>query len=305
MLRTVAKRSALVFSLVFSLVVAGCTSAGRPRLVPPDSGRLRVAVAFYPIEEIVRNVGGDLVDVIELTPAGSEPHDVEMSAQTATQLAQADIVLYLGHGFQPTVEKAIASLGRDVVKVDLLDSVALIVDAKRVDPHIWLDPVNMAAMTDNVASILSAADTDAATGFRAQAAAYSAQLGALADEFSARLANCASRTVVISHRSFAYLTTRMHLDQIAIAGISPDEEPAPRRLQTVAEMARRLGVSTVFYEARVADELARTVADEIDAATAPLNPIESITSADLASGTSYLTLQRANLAALSKGLRCS
>lgn len=300
MLRTIAPQVAVVCCVV----LAGCTSAGGRVAVPADSGRLRVAVSFYPIEEIVDNVGGDQVEVIELTPAGSEPHDLEMSPQTAAQLEQANVVFYLGHGFQPTVEKAIASLGGDVVKVDLLNSVETIVEAGQVDPHIWLDPINMIAMTDDVASTLSTAHADGSTRFQAHAAAYSRQLAALADEFSAKLAHCQSRTVVISHRSFAYLTTRMDLDQLAIVGISPDEEPAPKRLQAVAESARRLGVSTVFSEARVSDGLASTVADEIDATTAALDPIESITSSELTAGASYISLQRANLAALVGGLRC-
>ena len=103
----------------------GCSSANSTS-APEQANRLRVAVAFYPIEEIVRSVGGVDVEVIDLTPPGSEPHDLELTAQTASELQDASMVFFLGRGFQPGVEKALESLPESAQRVDLLKGIPLL-----------------------------------------------------------------------------------------------------------------------------------------------------------------------------------
>lgn len=228
---------------------------------------------------------------------------------------------FLGRGFQPSVEKAVSALSESVRAVDLLDSVELLpvtpqlegtvgeVDGEvldgNTDPHVWVDPTNMVALTDTVASTLAELRPADAVTFDAGARAYEAQLAALGDRFSTQLATCASRTIVTSHRAFEYLARRYHLEQIPIAGISPDEEPDPKSLQAVAEAAKADGVTVVFFEERVPAALSETVAREIGASTDALDPIETITQDRLDAGESYLTIQTANLAALVKALRCA
>ena len=297
----------------------GCSSANSPS-APAQANRLRVAVAFYPIEEIVRSVGGVDVDVIDLTPPGSEPHDLELTAQTASELQDASMVFFLGRGFQPGVEKALESLPDAARRVDLLEGISLLpvtdqlagtqgevegetIDGDR-DPHVWVDPVQMIAMTMIVTETLSKADPTNAQAFGVRAQAYVTTLSELDKAFATRLANCESRTIVTSHRAFAYLTDRYELQQIPIAGISPEEEPDPKSMQAVAAAAKEFDVTTVFFEDRVPKDLSETIAAEIGAQTAALDPIETITSDDLADGVTYASIQRSNLETLTAALRC-
>jgi zinc transport system substrate-binding protein len=303
------------------LLVSAFTACGDDRRASPSSDRLRVAVAFYPIEEIVRNVGGDRVDVVDLTPAGGAPHDLEMTAKRAEALEEAKVVLYIGKGFQPAVEKAIAALPDRVAKVDLLGTVDLLpvtaalegtsgeVDGEELadgrDPHVWLDPRHMAALTAKVAETLAAADPDHGEDYARGADGYRARLTALDENFRTGLAMCESRSIVTSHRAFEYLARRYGLKQIPIAGISPDEEPDPRTLEAVAQAARADGVRVIFFEEQVSPKLSQTVAAEIGARTDTLDPVETVTADDFEEGTTYLSVQEANLAALTRALRCS
>lgn len=304
-------------------VVAGGLYGGQITRVEaagsPDG--LTVAVAFYPIEELVRQVGGADVAVVNLTPPGGGPHDLELSPQKAAELGQADVVFFIGRGFQPIVQNAVEALDDSVVKIDLLDTVELLpvsaqlegtqgdVDGEvlegNTDPHIWVDPVNMVTMAGVVEETLSAASPDNAAAFATNAAAYVGVLSDLDDEFSTQLADCESRTIVTSHRAFEYLAQRYDLEQIAIAGISPDEEPDPRTLQAVADAAEAKGVTVVFFEEQVPPDLAETVAREIGASTDALDPVETITQDRLDDGTTYITIQQDNLAALVGALRCT
>jgi zinc transport system substrate-binding protein len=279
------------------------------------------AVAFYPIAEIVRRVGGDVIDVIELTPPGSEPHDLELTAKEADELRLVDVVFYLGRGFQPGIQEVVDVLGDDVVKADLLTAVDLLpvtgqldgtvgeVDGEvldgDVDPHIWVDPANMATMATYVAQVLGDSIPQRRSVFEAAAAAYSAEMDRLGDDFAAGLARCESRTIVTSHRAFEYLARRYELTQIPIAGVSPEAEPDPKSMEAIAAAARADGVTTIFFEEQVPAALAETIAREIGAETAALNPVETITQERLDAGDSYGVIQRQNLAALVAALRCT
>src|SRR5438128_5629110 len=92
---------------LLALLTAGC---GRGRGAGTDSppagaGRPQVVANFYPVSEAARRVGGDRIAVTNLTPAGAEPHDLELSPRQVDLIEGAGLVLYLGHGFQPGVEK--------------------------------------------------------------------------------------------------------------------------------------------------------------------------------------------------------
>jgi zinc transport system substrate-binding protein len=296
--------------LVLGLLAAALTacSNGTNR----DDGITQVAVAFSPIEEIVRQVGGDKVGVITLVPPGEEAHEYDPTPKQLTQLAEADVVFYLGQGFQPNVEKALESLPASVQRVDLLAGLTLLPVTSQLpgtdgdaegetladgnDPHVWLSPRNMRAMADAVATQL---------GSTADAATYDAALAALDSEFAAGLARCRSPYIVSSHRAFAYLADAYGLQAVAIAGVSPSEEPSAKTLEAIAAFARSNDVTTIFFEENLPEDLAKTLADEVGATTGVLDTIESLSADQLKAGDDYLSLMRDNLAALRQGLGCS
>jgi len=317
------RRFVLLGSVALALsVIAACGSDDSSDSATPDTtATLTIAVAFYPVEEIVRGVGGDGVQIVDLTPPGGAPHDLELTPQKVTDLEGADLVFYIGRGFQPSVEKALAGLPDNVIKVDLLDTVTLLpvtpqlagtegeVDGEvlegNTDPHIWVDPANMITMTKAVEATLASAAPSEKAAFASNASDYVGELTALDGAFTTQLKTCESRTIVTSHRAFEYLANRYDLKQIPIAGISPDEEPDPKSLEAVAAAAKADGVTTVFFEEQVPKDLSETVAREIGATTDALDPIESITQDRLDAGTTYVSIQEANLASLVKGLRCT
>lgn len=284
-------------------------------------GALTVAAAFYPLEEAARGVGGDLVEVVGITPPGQGPHDLQLEPKQVEEIVGADVVFLLGRGFQPQVEAATADAGDDTRVVDLLDRVELLpvdpqldgtqgaVDGEvldgDVDPHVWLDPARMIAMVEAMVATLSEVDPDRASEYRSNADAYLEGLTGLDAEYRAALADCASRVVVTSHRAFGYLADQYGLRQIPIAGISPEAEPDPRTLEAIATEAAAEGVTTIFLEELAPPDLAETVASEIGAELSLLDPIEGLTGEQVDSGTSYASIMRENLQRLVDGLGCA
>jgi zinc transport system substrate-binding protein len=248
-----------------------------------------VVAGLYPLAFAAEQVGGGDVAVRNLTAAGAEPHDLELTPRDVEAILGADLALYVGGGFQPAVEEAVAS--SDVPAVDVLEGL----DLREGDAHVWLDPLRFAQVVERIGTVL---------GEEVAARELAARLRGLDEELSTGLADCRRRELVTTHDAFGYLAERYGLETIPITGNSPEAEPSPRDLEAVAGLVEERGVTTVFTETLVSPEIAETAAREAGAETADLNPLEGLTEDELARGDDYFSVMRANLAALREGLGC-
>jgi zinc transport system substrate-binding protein len=271
--------------------LAGCGGSG-----DASGGRTAVVAAFYPLAFAAERIGGEDVEVRNVTPPGTEPHDVELSAREVERVRSADVVLYLGGGFQPSLERAVD--GADGEAVDLLEGLELRAgdeDAEHaVDPHVWLDPVLFADIARRIGHALPGAS----------AGGLQRDLRALDREFRDGLRDCERRTIVTSHAAFGYLAARYGLEEVPITGVSPETEPTPRQLEAIVREVEATGATTIFFETLLSPRLAETVARETGARTAVLNPIEGLTPEQADAGASYFSLMRDNLASLRGALGC-
>ncbi|TDE01325.1 metal ABC transporter substrate-binding protein [Jiangella asiatica] len=293
-----------------------------------------VLASFYPLAFVAERVAGDAASVGNLTQAGGEPHDLELSARQVGEVSDADLIVYLA-GFQPSVDEAVEQ-NADDRGLDTAELVPLLEETGDEhsedehsgehsedehsdehsdeheghdhgdlagDPHIWLDPTNLEPIAEAVADRLADLDPDNADVFHANADDLIADLTALDEEFAAGLAQCERAVFVVAHEAFGYLADRYGLEQVGISGIDPDAEPSPERLAEVHDAVEAEGVTTIFYERLVSPDVAETLADDLGVEAAVLDPIEGLT--DDTADEDYLTLMRANLAALRTANGCS
>ncbi|MEO6120591.1 MAG: zinc ABC transporter substrate-binding protein [Acidimicrobiales bacterium] len=296
-----------------AVLVAACSGPNGPG-DRTDDGRLRVVASFYPLAEAARRVGGPTVEVTNLTPAGSEPHDLELSSGEVDRIEDAAVVLYLGGGFQPAIEGAVdraKGAAVDLLSADLglLTAAEDEEDGKDkdqdwADPHVWLDPTLQRKLAIRVQVALANADPANATTYQANAATYGAELEALDGEFRRGLAACDRRVIVTAHAAFGYLARRYDLTQEAIAGLAPEAEPEAGRLAELTNKVKAEGITTIFYETLVAPDVAETLAREAGVDTAVLDPVEGLSEEQLSNGQSYVSAMRGNLEAIRAALGC-
>jgi zinc transport system substrate-binding protein len=284
-------RAGIVLTLLSLLVlVGGCGSDDDAR-----SGT-RVVAAFYPIAYAAERVAPE-ADVENLTPAGAEPHDLELSPRDVEHVRDADTVLYFGEGFMPALEQAVSG---DKRAVDLLAGQKLQRgvegDETVLDPHVWLDPNRYADIVRKIAVAL---------GKPGSGDALITELNRLDEEFRTGLTQCERHEIVTSHAAFGYLARAYGLEQVPLTGIAPEAEPSAQAIEALVAKVKQRGATTVFFETLVSPKLAQTVAREAGADTAVLDPIEGLTKDEIADGADYFSVMRGNLAALRKALGCS
>jgi len=283
-------RRCLPLALLPAVLALGACGAGAAN---GDPDRVDVVAAFYPLQFAAERVGGDAVSVTSLTKPGAEPHDLELNPKQVGQITDADLVVYLD-GFQPAVD--------DAVKLAAADRALDVAVAGEADPHLWLDPGRLATVADAIADRLAAVDPDGAEGYQARAAALRADLEKLDQEYAEGLRTCQRRELIVSHAAFGHLAARYDLEQIGLSGLSPEEEPSPRRLAEVTAEAREHKATTIFFETLVSPKVAETIARSVGARTAVLDPIEGLEPG--ATG-DYLSVMRTNLATLRGALGCT
>lgn len=298
------------------VVLAGCGSDS----VAGDDGPA-VLASFYPLAYVAERVAGPAADVENLTQSGAGAHDMELTGQQVGQVADADLVVYL-RGFQPAIDQAVEENAADRA-LDAADAVQLRGhddaahdhaheddhvndDAPEedldTDPHIWLDPTNMADLATTVADRLADIAPAEADGFRDRADELVDELNQVDREYRSGLADCERRVFVTSHGAFGYLADRYDLTMVGVSGIDPDAQPSPARLAEVQRTVEAEEVTTIFYERLVSPDVAEALAADLGVRTAVLDPIEGLT--EQTSGEDYLSLMRANLDALREANGC-
>ncbi len=307
------------------LALTGVAACSTDTTSGGDPERVDVVAGFYPLQFLAERIGGDAVTVTNLARPGAEPHDLELNPRQVGQIIDAELIIFLD-GFQPAVDEAIEQNGGDrafdVAAVEpLLDATAgghdhdhgdehdhddghadEVSDGAK-DPHVWLDPTRLATIGDKLAERLGAVDPERAGDYTRRAATLRTELEQLDTEFSEGLKTCQRREIVVSHTAFGYLTQRYQLEQIGITGLTPEDEPSPQRLAAVTEEAREHGATTIFFETLVSPKVAETIAREVGAQTAVLDPLEGLSTEN--SGGDYLSVMRTNLQTLRTALSCS
>lgn len=306
------------------LVMAGCGGGETG-----SDGRFTIVTGVYPLEWLATEIGGDAVDVVNLTEPGAEPHDLELTPRQVGEVSKAGLALYV-KGMQPAVDQAIEQQAGDRA-FDVAD----VVELREIsgehgeehghehggeehghehggehggeehggkDPHMWLDPERMAETAEALGDRLAEADPDHAETYRTNTEKVTGELADIDSAYADGLKGCAKKEFVVSHAAFGYIADAYGLTQIGITGIEPDTEPSPARMGEIATLVKEKGVDTVFTETLVSPDVAETIAAESGAKTAVLDPIEGIT--DRSPGTDYPSIMRANLTALQGALDC-
>jgi len=278
---------ALAPAMALATALAGCASGS-------GDSRPTVVTSFYPLQFVVQQLTGDRVRVVNLTAPGVEPHDLELKPRQVAELADADLVVYESK-LQPAVDAAVAQNAGD----HALD-VAGHVDLQDSNLHFWLDPVRLGTAATAIERRLTEIDPGDRSALAGNLARLLDTLATLDHDFTTGLSQCERDVIVTSHDAFGYWS-RYGVRTESIAGLSPDVEPSATHLDELRSMIETNHVTTVFSETLASPKMADVLAHDLGVGTAVLDPIEG-----LAAGSTgdYLSLMRANLAALQKANGC-
>ncbi len=300
---------AIIAFIIVGLVVKTEIGKNMTRTQQVSSTKVRVVASFYPMYYFASQIGGDKATVKNLTPAGSEPHDYEPTTQDIATIEKSNLLILNGGKLEAWGNKIKDILkGTEVKIIVAADSVAnqqIEEEGHTIqDPHVWLNPQLAKVEVKNIEQGFEQVDPQDKSIFQTNAKALSDKLDILNTAYKQGLSNCAKKNIVTSHAAFGYLAKAYGLNQVAIAGLSPDAEPSSQQLVDITKFTKQNNIRYIFFESLVSPKLSQTIASEVGATTIVLDPIEGLSDDDIKAGRDYFTIMQSNLANLRTALQC-
>ncbi len=169
------------------------------------------------------------------------------------------------------------------------------------DPHIWLDPQNVAIQMKNIASALIELDPEKKQVVEERLQAEEKKLSELDQKLGEALQPFAGRRVIVGHEAFAYLFKAYQLEQLGIEGLLSSSEPSPRHMADLVKIAKADGIKVVYVEPLGSSKTAESLAAEIGGKVEYLDPYEGLSPEEEAAGKDYFNVMEENLNALLSG----
>ena len=300
-----------MLSSVLALFLGACSQDKQNDV--KESHGMKIVTSFYPVYAMVKAVSGDLNDV-RMIQSSSGIHSYEPSANDIAAIYDADVFVYHSHTLEswagsldPSLQKSKvkvleASEGMTLERVPGLEDMEAGdgIDEKTLyDPHTWLDPEKVAEEAQIIADKLSELDSANKDTYQKNAQSFSAKAHDLTKKYQPIFEKVNQRNFVTQHTAFSYLAKRFGLNQLGIAGISPDQEPSPRQLTEIQEFVKNYKVKTIFTESNASSKVADTLVKSTGVSLKTLNPLE----ADPQNDKSYLENLEDNIAILAEELK--
>ncbi len=234
---------------------------------------------------MVKNVGGDLIDLSILLPLGSDPHSFQATPQDVAKVAAAQVLFANGVGLEEFLSELIKNAGGQAVVVSLSEGVETrqmseadmaaeehAADAAHpdehtgVDPHTWTTPANAIIFVQNIEQALSKLDPAHTAAYQANAEKYRGQLKGLDAWVKAQIEiiPAENRKLITDHTVFGYYADRYGLKQVGavIPSFSTSAEPSAQELADLEKAIKAQGVKAIFVGSTVNPGLERRVAED-------------------------------------------
>lgn len=266
--------------------------------------QLKVAATICPIGDMVKQVGGDRVEVLVLLPPGASPHVFEPTFGIAKALSKTRLFFEIGAGLDFWAEKLVKTSKENIRVIILSEGLKLLKESGHGheheigNPHVWLDPTLAAIMVKKIEKVLEEADPPGAEGYRKRSAEYLLKLQALDAEIRKAVASFRIKSFVSFHPAWDYFALRYGLQSVGVIEESPGKEPTPRKLQAIVKSIKDYHIRAVFAEVQFNPKAAEVIAREAGVKVIMLDPEGGLPGRD-----TYLGLMKYNLEQMKKAMQ--
>lgn len=287
-----------------------------------------VVCTIFPEYDWVRNLDPD-ADVTMLLDNGVDLHSYQPTAEDLVKVANCDMFIYVGGESDGWVKDALANaVNKKMVVINLLDVLGDTVKEEEVkegmqaeeeeessaeeepeyDEHVWLSLKNSQTLCSYIADKLKTIDTDNASAIDSNTKTYIGKLSALDKQYTDTVNTASNKTVLFGDRfPFRYMVDDYGLDYYAaFVGCSAESEASFKTIKFLADKVDELGLHSVLTIEGKDHKIAETIIKNTktkDQSILTLNSMQSVTSQDVRSGVSYLTIMETNLKVLKEALQ--
>jgi len=262
------------FPIIAALLAISFLAACQPA-APRPAGSLSVVATTSIVADVVRQVGGESIEVTTLLPLGADPHAFQPAPRDMALVADAGVIFANGAGLEEFLEPLIENAGAAARVIEVSGGIVLLDaaaegagsgDVHSGDPHTWVDPNNVLVWVDNIRAALTTLEPARAAEFQQNADRYSAELREL-DAWVRRQVESIppeNRILVTDHLVYGYFAERYGFTQVGalIPGFSTISSPSAQELAKIQQDIRAYKVKAIFVGESVTPALGQRVAED-------------------------------------------
>ena len=255
-----------------------------------------IYTSIYPVYDFVTRIVGDKYKVVNLTPAGMEPHDFELSTKQIVHIADAKATFINGVDIEPWY----SSLPKEAKNKTYVATEGVQIEQVegQIDPHVWLSPINAIKEMENITKYMCLLDGDNADYYRHNYLTNKALFDSLDAEFKTAIATFKNKNIVVAHAAYGYMCNAYGLNQISVNGVEPDNEPSSKTIQDIINKVKEYNITTIFTEELISEKIAQQIAKECNVKVDVLNPFETIEEDE-----NYISVMKDNLERLGRACK--
>lgn len=293
---SIAVLAILIIVEIISVCSWSLCSSQNQNVATNSKNQISIVATIYPLAWMASDLDPSAI-VTTIVGAGLEPHDFSPTINDVKSMQNADLLIVNG-GVDEWAFDVVADRKNSTISV--IKALDL---ASTEDPHVWLDPMLMQEIIEDIGARLENIDPSNAVAIRENVLKKVAILQGIDDEYRVGLSLCATPEIISSHDAFGFLAKRYGFTVYGIAGFSPENEPSPSKLVELTDLIRSHHITTVFFEELASDAFSKTLADETGIKIDVLDAIESLASKE-SERLEYPGIMEKNLAKLRSAMVC-
>jgi manganese/zinc/iron transport system substrate-binding protein len=240
--------------LVFLIISISCQQKAK------KSKKLQVVTTTTMITDLVKNIGGDKIDIQGLMGAGVDPHLYKASEGDVSKFFNADVIVYNGLHLEGKLEDVFEKMRQQnkqtIAASDALDTATLIGSeyfASNYDPHIWFSITNWEIITQYITDKLCELDAENAATYKLNGANYLKTLASLKTAITAQVNSLPieKRILVTAHDAFNYFGKEFQFNVVGLQGLSTATEAGVQDVRRLARFIEEKNVKAIFVESSV------------------------------------------------------
>jgi ABC-type Zn uptake system ZnuABC Zn-binding protein ZnuA len=299
-----------------ALVFGGVLWFSASQVRPPAAltNNITVAVTIFPLADIAKNVGGDLVNIVQIVPAGASPHNSALTPQQLTEVQGARALFAIGHGLDDRIVQSLRDATGVPMAVVIVDQNIQLrmfnTDHDReeargetdredssIDPHYWLTAPNAQNIAATIAATLQEIDPEHEATYADNLAKYTATLGDLETELQTAARQAPHQELLAVHDAWSYFADHYGFTLLATYEPFEGKEPSIDDIRELQALIRQRGIRTFFTEPqKESTGAAQLLRGDLGLQIEVLDPIGGIGRRD-----SYVNMMQENMAAIASG----
>lgn len=305
----------LMILLFVFFIITACSNTS-----DDNNTESKIYTTVYPLQFLVEEIAGDTVEAITVYPPGVDEHTYEPTSKELTDIADGEAFFYIGAGLEAFASTAAEALkDQDVKLIEIGEHEDLFLhnndehgheedddhhghDHGDIDPHIWLDPLRMIDIANIIKDELVKTHPEEIELYNENLANLEAELTKLDNAFQQLTESKTNKKLLVTHAAFGYWEDRYNIEQIAIHGLSTENEPSQKELISIIDTANEHGLKHIIFEQNVTTRVSEVIKEEIRAEPLTIHNLSVRTDEDISEQRDYLSIMMDNLDVLNKAM---